>query len=253
MFITYDERNYVMKWGTFGVVHITTLLLSVAILVILYLLIKNKSEKTQRILLFILSLSGIAAIIFNLVTWNSPLEYLPFHMCSINAILLPIAIATKNKTIGNLLLVWCLGALLALVVNFAQADFEIFSSTFFFYYFPHTFEFGIPILLFVLGIFHFKPKYILTTVGITAAIYTAVHFINVWLNQYCMDNNILDFAGNVIQVNYMYSIKPENPVLDLFWTWIPHPFWYMLPGVVIVAVYELGLFGIWYIKHRKQK
>lgn len=242
-----------MTWGTFGVVHITTLILSVIMITLLYLILKNRSQRTQRIVLFILSLSGIAAIIFNLVTWNSPLEYLPFHMCSINAILLPIAIATKNKTIGNLLLVWCLGALLALVVNFAQAGFEIFSWTFVFYYFPHTLEFGIPVLLFMLDIFEFKPKYIFSTVGITAAIYTAVHFINLGINQYCIDNNLLDWAGNVIQVNYMYSIKPENPVLDIFWSWIPQPFWYMLPGVAVVAVYELGLLAAWYIKHHIKK
>ena len=242
-----------MTWGTFGVTHIVTLIISAVMIIALYFILKKRSEKTQRIVLFVLSLSGIAAIIFNLVTWNSPLEYLPFHMCSINAILLPIAIATKNKTIGNLLLVWCLGALLALVVNFAQAGFVLTEPTFWFYYLPHTFEFGIPVLLFALGIFHFRPKYIATTVGITFVIYTVVHFINLWLNQYCVDNNILDWAGNVIQVNYMYSIKPENPVLEIFWSWIPQPYWYMMPGIAVIAIYEFGLYASWYVKHRLKK
>lgn len=243
-----------MEWGTFSVTHIITLIMSAVIIIALYYILKNKEEKIQRIVLFVLSLSGIAAIIYNLVVWNSPIEYLPFHMCSINALLLPVAITTKNKTIGNLLLVWCLGALIALVANFAQGSFLLNEPTFWFYYLPHTFEFGIPVLLFALGIFHFKPKYIISTVGITLVIYTIVHFINLALNQYCIDNNLVDWAGNQIQVNYMYSVKPEaNPLMELFWSWIPHSYWYMLPAIAVVAVYELGLSASWYIKHRIKK
>ena len=243
-----------MAWGTFTTTHIITLMISALIIIALYHILKHFSEKVQRIVLFVLSLSGFAAIIFNLVVWNSPIEYLPFHMCSINAILLPIAIATKSKTIGNLLLLWCLGALIALVANFAQGGFLLDEPTFWFYYLPHTFEFGIPVLLFTLGIFHFKPKYILSTIGITLVIYTIVHFINLWINQYCIDNNILDWAGNIIQVNYMYSVRPDaNPLLELFWSWNPHPYFYMLPTLGVVAVYELCLYASWYVKHRIPK
>lgn len=239
-----------MIWGTFTLTHIITLIISAIIILALYFILRNRSEKCQRIVLFLLSLSGFAAIIFNLVTWNSPIEYLPFHMCSINAILLPVAIATKNKTIGNMLLVWCLGALIALLANFAQADYVLSEPTFWFYYLPHTFEFGIPVLLFVLGIFHFHPKYIFSTIGITFVIYTIVHFINLWLNQFCITHQVLDWAGNVVSVNYMYSITPENPLLELFWSWIPHPYWYMMPAVPVVAIYELVLYVIWRIKNR---
>jgi len=106
-----------MKWGSFGLVHLTSL-----------------------------------AMVFNLVNWGSPLEYLPLHLCSLNALVLPFAVFTRNKTLGNLLLLWSLGALAAVVVNTAQADFEVFSATFCFYFFPHVLEFGIPILLFKLGL-----------------------------------------------------------------------------------------------------
>lgn len=243
-----------MAWGTFTPTHIITLIISAMVIFALHHILKKHPEKVQRIVLFVLSLSGFAAIIFNLVFWNSPIEYLPLHMCSINAILLPIAVATKNETIGNLLLVWCLGALIALVANFVQGSFLLTDPAFWFYYVPHTFEFGIPILLFTLGIFHFKPKYIISTVGITLVIYTIVHFINLWINQYCIDNNLLDWAGNLIQVNYMYSVKPDaNPLLELFWSWNPKPYFYMFPTAVVVAIYELCLYASWYIKHRIKK
>ena len=125
-----------MVWGSFGITHIVTLVISVLLIIGIYLFLKNKEEKIQISVLGILSFSGIAAIIYNLLTWDSPLEYLPFHLCSLNALMLPIAVFTKNKTLNNLLLLWALGALLALVINTAQADFEIFSWTFIFYNLP---------------------------------------------------------------------------------------------------------------------
>jgi uncharacterized membrane protein YwaF len=226
-----------MKWGSFGVVHIASLVLAAAIIAALYFALRKASRKTQTIVLGVLSFSGIAAIIFNLVTWGSPIEYLPLHLCSINAMLLPIVVFTRNKTLGNLLLVWCLGALAALVVNMAQAEYELMSWTFVFYYFPHVLEFGIPILLFKLGLIEMHPKYILSTLAITMAIYTGIHLFNVWLNAYCEANQILDYAGNVIRVNYMYSITPENPLLVLFKQVIPYDYWYMYMIVPILAVY----------------
>ena len=122
-----------MLWGSYGLVHIITLLLSAAIIVGLYFILRKRSERVKTTVLFILSFSGISAIIFNLVTWGSPIEYLPFHMCSISAMLLPFAVLTRNKVINNLLLLWCIGALIALVLNQGQAEYEIFSLTFLFY------------------------------------------------------------------------------------------------------------------------
>lgn len=226
-----------MKWGSFGVVHIATLLFAAAMIVGLYFSLRRASRKVQTLVLGVLSFSGIAAIVFNLVTWGSPLEYLPLHLCSINALLLPIVVFTRSKTGGNLLLVWCLGALAALVVNMAQAEYELNSWTFAFYYFPHVLEFGIPILLFKLGLIEKHPKYILSTIVITMLIYTGVHLANVGLNSYLAANNVLDYAENLIQVNYMYSIRPENPLLALFWQIIPCEYWYMYMIIPILVVY----------------
>ena len=241
-----------MKWGSFGVVHIASLVLAAAIIAALYFALRKASRKTQTIVLGVLSFSGIAAIIFNLVTWGSPIEYLPLHLCSINAMLLPIVVFTRNKTLGNLLLVWCLGALAALVVNMAQAEYELMSWTFVFYYFPHVLEFGIPILLFSLGIIEKHPKYIISTIAITMVIYTGVHLCNLGINNWLEANNVQDYAGNLIQVNYMYSIVPENPLLALFKQVIPYDYWYMYMIVPILVVY-LGIVYLPQILRRKNK
>lgn len=242
-----------MKWGSFGLVHIGSLVLAAAMIVVLYFVLRKASRRVQTAVLGVLSFSGIAAIIFNLVTWGSPVEYLPLHLCSLNALVLPNAVFTRNKHLGNLLLVWCLGALAALVVNMAQAEYELASWTFAFYFFPHVLEFGIPILLFKLGLIEKDPKCILSTIVITMVIYTGIHLCNVGLNSYLMANNVLDYAGNVIQVNYMYSIRPENPLLALFYQIIPYRYWYMYMIVPILVVYLGIVYLPQILKNRKKK
>lgn len=226
-----------MLWGSFGVVHILSLLIGAGIIVGLYFLLRRFSAKTQTVVLGILSFSGIGAIIFNLVTWGSPYEYLPLHLCSLTALVLPVAVFSRSKILGNLLLLWSLGAVMALVVNTAQADFQICSATFVFYFFPHLLEFGIPILLIALGLVKKDMKCIGSTLLITLCTVALVHFANVALNSYFTAEQILGPSGALIQVNYMYTIKPENPVLALFWTLIPYQFWYLMPVGLIVFVY----------------
>lgn len=69
-----------MLWGSFGAVHMASLVLGAALIVGLYFLLRCFSPKVQTVVLGILSFSGIAAVIFNLVTWGSPYEYLPLHL-----------------------------------------------------------------------------------------------------------------------------------------------------------------------------
>lgn len=242
-----------MEWGSYGPIHLLSLAFAAAAVIGLYFILKNRSMMVKTIVLGILSFSGIAAIIFNLVEWNSPLEYLPLHLCSINALLLPIVVFTRNKQLGNLLLVWCLGALAALVVNQAQANFVVFSATFNFYFFPHVLEFGIPILLFKLKLVELDYKCIGSTLLLTILIYTGIHLCNVGLNAYCEANQILNSAGEVIKVNYMYSMVPENPLLALFYQWVPYEYWYLYLIFPIVLVYLVIVYSGQIIRAIKAK
>ena len=243
-----------MKWGSFGAVHIASLAVGAAIIVLLYVALKKAPQKVQKLVLGVLSFSGMAAVVFNFVTWGSPLEYLPLHLCSLNALVLPIAVFTGNKTLGNLLLLWSLGALAAVVVNTAQAEFEIFSATFCFYVFPHVLEFGIPILLFKLGLVEKDEKCIGSTLLITVAAYTAIHFINMGINSWGSANGILNQAGEPLQVNYMYSLVPEIPLMQAFYDLIPYPYWYLYCVIPIVAVYLLIVYAPQLLRRvKKQK
>ena len=233
-----------MTWGFLSSAHIISLILAVGIITLLYFILKNKSDRVKTIVLGILSFSGIAAIIYNLVAWNSQLEYLPLHLCSLNAMVLPFAVFTRKKVLNNLLLLWSIGALFALIINVSVSEAEILSWTFVFYYFPHVFELGIPILMFLLKLDKKDVKCIISTVVITMTVYTLIHFVNLWINSYAIKNNIVDLAGNVIKVNYMYSIYPDNPLLNLFYSIIPYQYWYMYLTMVVIVIY----FGIVYLK-----
>ena len=245
-----------MLWGSFGIVHILSLLLSAGIIVGLYFALRKASERVQTITLGILSFSGISAVLYNLIRWGSPLEYLPFHLCSLNALVLPFAVFTKNKILNNLLLLWALGAVFALVVNMAQAEYEVFSWTFFFYYVPHTLEVGVPLLMFLLKRTKKDLRCISWTILITLGALVVIHFINLGINRYCIDNNIVDWKGDIVQVNYMYTLHPENPILQLFYNIIPVKLLYMVLCVPVALAYLIPMYIpeiIRAVKEYKQK
>ncbi len=234
------EKLQELKWGSFTPIHITTLILSLCMIVALFLLLKKKSEKIQRCVLFSLSLIPSSAVIYNILVWglkSTVLEYLPLHLCSINAVLLPFLVWRKSNFLGNLLPVYSIGAVAALVFNTFQADYAIFDHVFFMYYFPHTFEFGIPMLMLALGLVKIKPKYIAPCIGFTFGIYTVIHFINLALNRYLETKQYLDSAGNVIKVNYMYSLDPMgNPALAFFWELCPKEYFYLLLTLPVFGI-----------------
>lgn len=242
-----------MKWGFFTPVHFATLALAALIIGTLYFCLRKASRKTQTLVLGILSFSGIAAIIYNLVMWGAPLQYLPLELCSLNALLLPWAVLKRSKTVGNLLLVWCLGALAALILNTEMADADVFSHVFAFYYFPHVLEFGIPLLLVWLGHIQKDPRCIGPTIGITMLIYTGVYGINKLINAYCAVHQIQAAAGGTLQVNYMFSMQPNNPLSELFYKVIPYEYWYMYMIIPILLVYLLILYAPQLIRKKQKK
>ena len=234
-----------MPWGTFTPQHIATLLLSIAVILGLHFLLRKCAPKTQTAILFVLSFAGIAAVVFNLLMWGFPLEYLPLHMCSIHALLLPATVLSKNRILGSLTLLWCLGAVLALIVNTGQAAFLIPSTTFFFFYIPHTLEVAVPVLLFSLGHIRFDFRTIPITVAVTMGIYTLVHIANLFLNRFVQANGILNYFGEIAQINYMFSLSHEgNPLLELFWKIIPHPYWYMYMSIPLILAYFALIWAI---------
>ena len=128
--------------------------------------------------------------------------------------------------------------------NMAEA--KLLDGPFCFYYFPHVLEFGIPILLFRLGLVEKDPKCIGSTLLITMVSYTLIHFVNVGLNNWFAAN------GSEVMVNYMFSVIPSNPLLALFYRLIPYAYWYMYLIVPVVAVYLLAVYAPQLLKKRRK-
>lgn len=232
-----------MKWGSFGTVHFATLALAALMIVLLYLILKNRSRTVQTAVLFVLSFAGNAATVYNLAAWGAPLEYLPLHLCALNALLLPIAVLTRNKKLCNLLLLWSLGAFVALVANGTMANAEITGLPFLFYYFAHVSELGIPLLLIKLGHAEKDPRCIGSTLAITWGTYTAVYGINKLINALCALYHVTRADGSLVQVNYMYSMGPIDPLSGALWNILPCEYWYMLLAMPIIAAYLYAMYA----------
>lgn len=230
------------KWGSFSVTHIASLIIAVLYNILLYFLLKNRSNKTQTVILFLYSLLGPITMIREIIVWapvQSILRYLPIHLCSVNAILTPVLAITKNKFIGNLTMLFSVTSALALIFNSIQAEYSIMSWEFFLYFTSHAMGCAIPFIMAKLGIIEVKPKYVGRCMLTVFIMYTVVYGINVLINTLAVQYQWYDNLGDLIWVNYMFSVSTQgNPALQFFWDICPYPYFYLLVGGgPIVALY----------------
>lgn len=246
-----------IKWGSFTPVHIISLVFAIVLPIAIYFILRKASRTVQTVVLFIMSLMGPFALTYELIVYgipSSPLQYLPLHLCSYNMLLTPILVLTKNKFLGNLLPLFSVGAFIALIFNSIQADYSIFSGVFFLYYFSHAFGASLPFLMLALRHVEAHPKYILPSVIGTIGLYTISHFANIAINDYLAANNVLDYMGELIQVNYMFSLHPHgNPFLTFLWNILPYSYWYIFLVIPIAAIYFTSLNIGYFIKNKKQR
>ena len=247
-----------MVWGTFTTQHIVSLSAILIFAVSLYFVLAHIPDKAKTAVLFAVSLFGAAAVIYDLFRWGQPLLYLPLHLCSLNALLIPIAVLTKNKVLSHLTLVWSLGAALVLIVNTGQAHYEMFSEAFRIFYICHTVDVTVPALLFLSGLVKFNIKKAPAVIGATMAAYTAVHFSNLAINSYLLKSASMVSSHfrmrKIPQVNYMYSLGDEgNAVFALFRKIIPLDYWHMYLIAPIIAAFLFTVHFIIKLKNKKIK
>ena len=216
-----------MIWGTFTNTHFGTLILALLFIVIVYNVLVKKSRKAQILSLLALSLIPFAIVIYKAATSEDGVSNLPFDLWSLSAILMPYAVLTRQKWCCNLLLLWPIQSLVALVFNYEMANVDIISLEFWTYFGTHVLTLAIPLILFWLKLTTRDQKYIIRSLGLTAAVYTAVHIFNV-------------AAGT----NYLYSLSPEGSVvLSFFKILCPFDYWYMYLVLPIFIAY----LGWWYL------
>ena len=157
---------------------------------------------------------------------------LPLHLCNINMILIPIAVLKKNRSLmcfGFFLAP--LGALMAVIMPANGFDgYSLLLPQMICYYGIHFMIIIEGLAIVTFGLFRPRlrdlPKAALTVLLIALVIFGI--------------NMLLRVTGLHPKANYFYSVETEgNFLLEIFHSWIPVPFLYVLPSFLILIPYML--------------
>ena len=215
------------------------------VLIAASLLLRRKNERTRTLVLCCACWATLLGFIaykyalsvdaeFNVLTasmggfnwWGE----LPLQLCNINMLLIPVAVLKKNRA----LLSFCffiapLGALMALVMPGTGFEaYPIYLPRMLGYFGTHFMIFIEGLAIVTFGLYRPRWRDIPLTILVLFVIALAVFGVNM----------LLRATGLHPKANYFFSVETEgNPLLDLFYSWLPWPFLFLLPSIVIVAVY----------------
>ena len=157
---------------------------------------------------------------------------LPLQLCNINMILIPIAVLTNRRPLMSFcFFVGPLGALMALVMPGTGFDgYPILLPRMLGYYGTHFMVIIDALALAVFGLYRPRFRDLPGTIAALLAVSLAVFGVNV----------LLRAAGLHPKANYFFSMETEgNPVLELFYRFVPYPYLYELPSFLILIPYML--------------
>ncbi len=241
-----QESFWIMR--PFNGVYLAAFAFFILLLALAGLLLRGRSEALRRRVLVGACLVTLAAFFvykyflsidsdFSVLTsamggfnwWGE----LPLQLCNINMILIPVAVLRKSRPLMSFgFFLGPLGALMALIMP--STGFEGYSlllPRMLGYYGTHFMIFIEGLALAVFGLYRPRfrdlPKTVLCAVGIT--------FVIFWFNM------LLRHTGLHPKANYFFAVETEgNPLLSLFYGWIPVTGLYLIPCIGILAVY-MGL------------
>ena len=217
----------------------------ILVLIVASLIVRNKSEKTKKAVIVtacVLTLIGFFVYKFYLSLdpefdrltqsmggfnwWGE----LPLQLCNINMLLIPVAVLTGKKP----LLFFCffvgpLAALMAVVMPGMGFDgFSLLLPRMIGYYGTHFAIIIEALAIVTFGLY--RPRF-RDLPG------TCLTLFFVSLGTFLI-NMILRWTGLHPKANYFFSVETEgNFLLEIFHNWIPVPFLYLMPCIVILLVY----------------
>ena len=155
---------------------------------------------------------------------------LPLQLCNINMILIPIAVWRKSRPLMCFsFFLGPLGAAMALVMPGNGFDgYSLLLPRMLGYYGTHfmiVIE-GLAIVCFGL----YRPKFRDLPRTVLAALLITLVIFGI--------NMLLRWSGLHPKANYFFSVETEgNFLLEIFYKWIPVPFLYLMPAVLILTPY----------------
>ena len=222
-----------------------------ALLILASLLLRKKSEKTRQGVLVAACLVTFVGFFFYKYYLSVDAPYnqliaerggfnwwgeLPLHLCNINMMLIPIAVLRKSRPMMAFgFFLAPLGAMMALAMPGVGFDgYSLLLPRMLGYYGTHfmiVIE-GRAIVSFGLYRPSFRdlPRTLLTALLVTFGVF--------------LINMLLRWTGLYPKANYFYSVETEgNPLLEIFHRWIPLPFLYLMPSVLILGSYMCLITG----------
>lgn len=231
----------------FNLVFFASLAIFVGLFLLAWFLTKNKSEKVRGNTLAIafcvtFVIFWIYKVFLSLDTEYSEItaaagngafswwSELPLQLCNINLMLIPLGIWTKKRPILSFAFFMApLGAILALSMpSVGFYDCSVLLPRMLGYYITHFMVLlgGPALALFGL----YRPKFRDFPITVLAAFCILLVIFGI--------NSLMRATGVNPYANYFYcSDTDDNPLLELFYKFIPIPFLYMMPGIFIMVPY----------------
>lgn len=217
------------------------------LLVFASVLLRGRSERTRSLVLIAACVVTLIGFViykyflsldsdYNLITagmggfnwWGE----LPLQLCNINMLLIPIAVLKKSRPLMCFsFFLGPLGALMALLMPGNGFDgYSLLLPRMLGYYGTHFMVVIEGLALASFGLFRPRfrdlPKAALAVLGIAFAVF--------------LFNLLLRWTGLHPKANYFFSVETEgNFLLELFHSWLPFPFLYLIPSFGILIPYML--------------
>lgn len=234
------------------------MLFMITLIVGLYFILRNRSEKVKIIAVSAISICNIIFFFIYKLWLKNDAEYLeisnlekfnwwselPLQLCNISMFMIPVALIFKLDSLKSyVFFISTLGAFMA--ICFPEKGFtncSIFLLRNIGFYGTHVIIFVLGISVVTLGLY--KPK----LKGIHKPAITALCLATVMFGV----NTILRNTVSP-EANYFYTYQADIPLLSTFWEWLPVPLLYEVFTLLILIPYCLLVFGVYKISTRKAK
>ena len=155
---------------------------------------------------------------------------LPLQLCNINMFLIPIGILTHRRSLlGFAFFVAPLGALMALVFpEAAFSGYSLWTPRIFGFYFTHMLIIICGLSLATLGFYRPRPK---DLPGIAGT------FLMLGFGALLVDLLLRHTVCPLANYFFVYGGDVDISILNLFWKWLPVPFLYEMPALLILVGY----------------
>ncbi len=231
----------------FNALFLITFAFFILVLVVISLIMRNKSEKSKRMLIAITCILTFIGFFVYKYFISIDKEYdaitqnmggfnwwgeLPLHLCNINLILIPLAVLTMKKPLLSFaFFVAPIGALMALLMPAnGFSGYSILLPRMIGFYAIHFIIIVMALSIVTFGLY--RPKF--RDLPLTALTICIIALIVFGINM------LMRVTGIHPKANYFFSVETEgNFLLEIFHKWIPVPFLYLLPSYLILVPYML--------------